>query len=183
MFVSENAVSSTNTVTSSPLATHSIQNSTGKPPQQETSNATLTHSMSAQPKPIHPKSRAACHCNTSEVTVVNMTELIQKFGQPPQNLTKHFATDYIADKYTIIIPTYQRNSGLLELLDHYCNATNVHKIVFIWHNVGTPVPEFVTNYNSCQIPFKFLTPDHNILSDRFRLTADVETEGKQRTSI
>ena len=174
---------STNTVSSSPSATQGIQNSTRKPPQQETSNVTLIHLLSAKPKPVHPKSRSSCFCNASEDTVLNMSELIQRFGQPPQNLTKHFATNYIANKYTILIPTYQRTNGLLELLDHYCNATNVHKIVFIWHNVGTPVPENVTNYTSCPVPFKFLTPNHNLLSDRFRLTPDVETEGKQRTSI
>ena len=137
----------------------------------------------AKPKPVHPKSRSGCRCGNNKVTVLNVSELVRKFGQPPQDLTDHFATDYIPDKYTILIPTYKRTTGLLDVLDHYCYATNVHKILFIWHNVGTPIPKRVTSYSRCHVPFKFLEPGHNLMSDRFRLTPDVETEGKERTSI
>ena len=186
MFVDEYLQSNMTTVTSVPLATSRAQDVLGKSVPEKTPDTLLPNnnsSVSAKPNSVHSKLRTACYCNTTEITVLNVSELTQTFGQPPQDLTSRFATSYIADKYTILIPTYKRSASLLDVLDHYCNAANVHKILFIWHNVGMPIPDKVANYSNCKVPFKFHIPGHNLMSDRFKLTSDVETEGKWETLL
>ena len=97
---------------------------------------------------------------------------------PPYNNSELAFSDttYINDSYTIVIPCYKRDNAIPTLLHHFCKAAHVHKILFIWHNMERPVPAKFIN-QSCEVPYKFIHPEENSLSNRFILYDDIETEG------
>ena len=86
-------------------------------------------------------------------------------------------TTYINDNYTVVIPCYKRDNAIPTLLGHFCKAPHVHKILFIWHNMERPVPTKFIN-QSCEVPYKFILPKENSLSNRFILYDDIETQGE-----
>ena len=123
------------------------------------------------------QNRTGCSCNaTTEYHPISLDEFKSTFAQLSISQLDFFNTNYVKDNYTIVIPSYKRDHAIPVLLDHFCNASHVHMILFVWQNIKRPVPEEFSNY-TCQVPFKFILPEKNILSNRFKLYSEIETEG------
>ena len=88
-------------------------------------------------------------------------------------------TDLENEKFTIVMTTYKRNEILQKVLNHHCKTTQLDKIIVIWNNVGTPVPDFLLNIStSCAVPLKFIEETENKLTRRFKPRPEIETDCK-----
>ena len=82
-------------------------------------------------------------------------------------------------EFTIIIMTYKREKVLPDLLLHYCKTKNLHKILVIWNDVGTQIPESILNVaNECQVALQFIKETENKVTNRFKPRPEIETECK-----
>ena len=105
-----------------------------------------------------------------------MDEFRSTFARHNISRLHSFDTNYIKDKFTVVVLSYKRDNAIPVLLKHFCNAPNVHKILLVWQNIGRAVPERFINC-SCGVPYKFIYPEANVLSNRFKLYDEIETEG------
>ena len=81
------------------------------------------------------------------------------------------------EKFTIVMTTYKRNEILQKVLNHYCRTPQLDKIIVIWNNVGTPVPDFLLNIStSCAVSLKFIEETENKLTRRFKPRPEIETD-------
>ena len=86
----------------------------------------------------HPKDQ--CGCNRTEYYPISLDEFNSTFSQLNDSQLDFFDTSYIKDNYTIVILSYKRDEAIPMLLDHFCKASHVHMILFVWQNIGRPVP-------------------------------------------
>lgn len=87
-----------------------------------------------------------------------------------------FDTNYTRDSFTIVMPTFQRSTQLVQVLNHYCTVPHVAMILVIWNNVGQELPDKFKTFK-CQVPVKFLIMKENKLTNRFKLYPEIQTEG------
>ena len=99
-------------------------------------------------------------------------------GHPTLNYHKN----YTRNKFTVVMPTYKRNLQLLVVIGHYCNISNVHKILVLWNNVGETVPGPIKDFK-CQVPVEIKIMKENKLTSRFRPYPEIETEGIARKNM
>ena len=80
------------------------------------------------------------------------------------------------DKFTVVMPSYNRTSTLNIIFNHYCKMADViDKLLVVWNNVGVPVPEELQRFQ-CHFPIVFLTQTKNRLNNRFIPFPEIETE-------
>ena len=83
------------------------------------------------------------------------------------------------DKCTMVMLTYKREALLPRVLNHYCKVSSLRKILVIWNDVGTPVPQAMLNRTKdCQIDIKFIVSDENKLTNRYLPRSEIDTECK-----
>lgn len=82
------------------------------------------------------------------------------------------------EKCTLIMLTYRREGSLPAVITSYCNITMVDKLLVIWNDVESPIPQSVLNIrNSCPAnKLKFITSAENKMSNRFMPRTEIETE-------
>ena len=123
----------------------------------------------------HPNDHCSCN-GTTEYYPISLDEFNSTFSQLNVSQLDFFDTNYIKDKYTIVILSYKRDEAIPMLLDHFCKASHVHMILFVWQNIKRTVPGELFNI-SCAVPYKFVYPKTNSLSNRFKPYTEIETEG------
>ena len=84
----------------------------------------------------------------------------------------------IEDKYTIIMPAFRRSDILGTVLGSYCNITEVDKIILVWNNVHDEPPFQIGNDLNCGREVLVLRQKSNVITNRFRPTSHVHTEGE-----
>ena len=83
------------------------------------------------------------------------------------------------EEFTIIIMTYKREKVLPKLLLHYCKTKNLHKILVIWNDVGSFIPQNILSLsNECQVTLQFIQESENKVTNRFKPRPEIETECK-----
>ncbi|XP_019850044.1 PREDICTED: exostosin-like 2 [Amphimedon queenslandica] len=99
---------------------------------------------------------------------------------PPEGLKYdylpfNYSKNYTRNKFTVVMPTYNRSNQLPIIIGHYCNISNVHKILVLWNNVGEPVPDQIKDFK-CRVPVKIKIMKENNLTSRFWPYPEIETE-------
>ena len=80
------------------------------------------------------------------------------------------------DKFTIVMPTYNRTETLSTIFHHYCEMPEIiDQILVVWNNIGELVPQEVQEY-SCKVPIKFLLQNANRLINRFIPYPEIKTD-------
>ena len=71
---------------------------------------------------------------------------------------------------------------LPKLLLHYCRAKSLRKILVIWNDVESQIPQDILNLaNKCQVSLEFIREKENRLTNRFKPRPEIETECKLLT--
>ncbi len=79
--------------------------------------------------------------------------------------------------FTVIILTYKRLNKLIQSLNHYGHFRCVHRILVIWNDVNTEIPEKLTQ-DAYGAPVIFFKSKTNQLRNRFLPRKEIETQGK-----
>ena len=83
------------------------------------------------------------------------------------------------ENFTMIMLTYKRLKVLPRLLQHYCKAKRLHKILVIWNDVDSQIPSDILEFvNKCEVTLQFIKEKENKLTNRFKPRAEIETECK-----
>ena len=91
----------------------------------------------------------------------------------------HKQAVYEKEEFTIIMMTYKREKVLPKLLLHYCRTKNLHKMLVIWNDVGSSIPQNILNLsNECQVTLQFIQESENKVTNRFKPRSEIETECK-----
>ena len=86
---------------------------------------------------------------------------------------------YEKEGFTMIMLTYKRVMVLPKLLLHYCKAKSLRKILVIWNDVESQVPQDILDLaNKCQVTLEFIQEKENKLTNRFKPRPEIETECK-----
>ena len=80
------------------------------------------------------------------------------------------------EKYTLIIQTYKRVKVLEKLLAHYCNLERVDKILVLWNDLQTPIPQSLKSFK-CALPLVVIREKENRMTNRFRPRPEIKTDG------
>ena len=85
---------------------------------------------------------------------------------------------------TMVMQTYKRVEILPSLIMHYCNMPTFHKVIIIWNEVGTPMPQALRNLSAnCTALLHFVLPKENLLTNRFEPRKDIETDCELKCTI
>ena len=85
--------------------------------------------------------------------------------------------DLSTEKFTIVLLTYQKESILPFLLQHYCETQQLAKIVVIWNDIERGIPEAILNLRKkCRIPLEFIRETVNKKTNRFKPRQQIETD-------
>lgn len=91
----------------------------------------------------------------------------------------HQDSEYEREGFTMIMLTYKRVKVLPKLLLHYCKAKRLHKILVIWNDVGSQIPQEILDLaNKCEVTLQFIHEKENKLTNRFKPRPEIETECK-----
>lgn len=83
------------------------------------------------------------------------------------------------NKCTMVMLTYKREALLPRVLKHYCKVSSLQKILVVWNDVNTPVPQDLLNKTkACPVTIKFILSDENKLTNRYLPRSEIDTECK-----
>ena len=82
------------------------------------------------------------------------------------------------EQFTIVMQTYQREGLLRKILPHYCNMSLVSRILVIWNNVNTSVPQDLDSLECSRAKLIFLHMKKNTVRNRFQPFPQIQTEGE-----
>lgn len=86
---------------------------------------------------------------------------------------------YDKEGFTMIMLTYKRVTVLPKLLLHYCKIKSLHKILVIWNDIESQIPQNILNLaNQCQVTLEFIQEKENKLTNRFKPRPEIKTECK-----
>ena len=92
---------------------------------------------------------------------------------------KIYRVDSPEERCTFVAQTYKREQILDRLIKHYCSMPIFHKVLIVWNDVNTSIPESLTNgLQSCSSLVQFVVPDKNLLTNRFVPREEIETDCK-----
>ena len=81
------------------------------------------------------------------------------------------------EKCTMVIQTYKRAEILPRVIRHYCTMLVFQKVVIVWNDVNTSVPQSLRNLNKkCAAQVHFVVPKENLLTNRFVPRKEIETD-------
>ena len=116
-----------------------------------------------------------------------------QFAKPPENATaaeilnaklrryehKIYRVDSPGERCTFVAQAYKRATLLDRLIKHYCSMPIFHKVLIIWNDVNTSIPEsFTSGLQNCSSLVQFVMPDKNLLTNRFVPREEIETDCK-----
>lgn len=83
------------------------------------------------------------------------------------------------EEFTMIMLTYRRTKMLSQLIKHYCAVKKLHKILVIWNDVDSAIPQSITNLTQlCQTRLEFIREKENKLTNRFKPRSEIMTDCK-----
>ena len=78
---------------------------------------------------------------------------------------------------TLVMQTYKREKILSRILMHYCKIPLLQKILVIWNDVETAVPEALKNLTqSCGTELIYIVSEENKLTNRYIPRSEIETD-------
>lgn len=83
------------------------------------------------------------------------------------------------NNFTIVILTYNRVDSLLQSLNHYSHFRNVHRILVIWNDITTDIPQKL-RIGTYRAPVFFVKSKINQLKNRFMPREEIETQGMKK---
>ena len=87
--------------------------------------------------------------------------------------------DHSADRFTLILQTFNRTDILMKLLNHYSAMPNLDKIIVVWNNIEEQPPlEVWLKLSPHPVPVLFLRQDDNKMRNRLKPFKQIETKGK-----
>ena len=84
--------------------------------------------------------------------------------------------DLESEKYTLIMQTFHRMKVLPQLLTHYCELERLDKIIVLWNDVTTPIPDRLREIQ-CKAPLVLLKQEENKMTNRFKQATEINTDG------
>lgn len=116
------------------------------------------------------------------VNLANHALLYEKLEENETYCDLFFRRDTIQhnlkeDKYTVIMPTFRRTDILRTVLRHYCDFTEIDKIILVWNNVNDRPPYNIGRELKCKCDITVLRQEKNLITNRFRPISYVGTEG------
>lgn len=147
------------------------------------------------------------HMNANPNEVVSTRKVLPKSSRVNQlegvNTTQNLYTDYVMSKevpkhlekyalkifhpvsdvdneeFTMIMLTYKRVKMLSQLITHYCGIKKLHKLLVIWNDVDSAIPQSILDLTqTCQTRLEFVKEKENKLTNRFKPRSEIETECK-----
>jgi hypothetical protein len=94
-------------------------------------------------------------------------------------ISKIFNQEFAYEKegYTMIMLTYKRVKVLSKLLLHYCKARLLRKILVIWNDIESQIPQHILALaKQCEVTLEFIQEKENKLTNRFKPRPEIETE-------
>lgn len=94
-------------------------------------------------------------------------------------ISKIFNQESVFEKegFTMIMLTYKRVKVLSKLLLHYCKVRSIRKILVIWNDVGSQIPQdILALVKQCDVTLEFIQEKENKLTNRFKPRPEIETE-------
>ena len=86
--------------------------------------------------------------------------------------------DLDKEQFTIAILTFRRVALLKIVIPHYCaTGPKLNKIIIIWNDVGSPIPDHSEISRLCDVPLVFIQSKENKLTNRFIPYPEIETDG------
>lgn len=83
------------------------------------------------------------------------------------------------EKFTMILMTYKRVKTLPALLLHYCETKFLSKIIVIWNDIGSEIPQNILDVNkTCRVRVVFIKETNNSMNNRFKPRKEIETQCK-----
>lgn len=109
-------------------------------------------------------------------------------GEGDEQLLRYYSSKLYGggddDGCTMVILTYKREGLLPRILKHYCKVAVLQRILVVWNNIGTPVPQTLLNMTgareSCHAEIKFVLSEENKLTNRYLPRDEIETECKSK---
>lgn len=85
------------------------------------------------------------------------------------------------EEFTMIMLTYKRVKMLSQLITHYCGIKRLHKLLVIWNDVDSAIPQSILDLtHTCHTRLEFVKEKENKLTNRFKPRSEIETECKLR---
>ena len=109
-----------------------------------------------------------------------LEEQLRQFYQSNVNATVRNVHNNVkdAERFTIILQTYNRTDILMKLLNHYCAVPRLDKIIVVWNNIDEQPPlEVWIKYAPHPVPVLFLRQDENKMRNRLKPFKQIETKG------
>ena len=93
------------------------------------------------------------------------------YHQEVQSLDEFVIDHSHFEKFTIIVPTFNRTDILVQTLAHYSVLPNLDRIIIVWNNIGMTPPKLP----KMAVPVKFQAMEKNALSNRFTPFENIRT--------
>jgi hypothetical protein len=128
--------------------------------------------------------------SSSQTTSSNVTSMTTAQSPPhtTQGLGNGMALQYYSSKIfkegardgcTMVMLTYKREGLLPRILRHYCKVSSLQRILVVWNDIDTPVPQALINSSrACKVDIKFVVSKENRLTNRYLSRPEIETECK-----
>lgn len=117
-----------------------------------------------------------CNCTSDRTQTHNRTEISDILRQSASRVFSQKGLDLESENYVLIMQTFQRMKVLPDLLTHYCELERLEKIILLWNDVATPVPDRLKKIK-CKVPLLLLKQEENRMTNRFKLRPEITTDG------
>ncbi|XP_011405216.2 PREDICTED: exostosin-like 2 [Amphimedon queenslandica] len=143
-------------------------------PEKQPSSPTTTIPTTTTPLTVTTNSRRSSGLSTPSLPAVSPKEIDMKYYW---RIFRQTVSDLHQEQFTILIMTYKRTAILQRTIPHYCSAgPSLHKVLIVWNDVMTPIPESLTKIPCGQTKLEFITSKENKLTNRFVPYKEIETE-------
>ena len=116
---------------------------------------------------------------------VNTTTNLYTYTVVPKHLQNYVSKifqpkfDVDNEEFTMIMLTYKRVKMLSQLITHYCGIKRLHKLLVIWNDVDSAIPQSILDLiQTCRTRLEFVKEKENKLTNRFKPRSEIETECK-----
>lgn len=132
------------------------------------------------------------HMSSSLQTTLNVTSQISTSQSPhavQSGVLQYYSSKIYGgdggDGCTMVMLTYKREGLLPRILNHYCKVDVLRRILVVWNDVGTAVPQALLNMTrgSCKANIKFILSKENRLTNRYLPRDEIGTECKSKLRV
>lgn len=130
---------------------------------------------------------------TSEISTLSTSTLYQSVPtstvqSSKENILRYYSSllydGGVSEGCTMVMLTYRRQKLLPRILRHYCQVVSLKKILVVWNDVGTAVPQALLNLTKeCAVKLQFVLSEENKLTNRYLPRSEIETDCKFRESV